>query len=152
MCTQDLGNGTSQLVACGLKGQTITQRPGFKQLTTRLPVDVAARCARFTVLYTRGTPKTLGLVCLVCGHAGLTLCIGSRWCALWASAGDANSGCDRPDAQEVVALCRYYVVVDSAKGASVGTEHYYGDGYTISMAFEGVAAPRESQAAPSVGI
>ena len=40
---QDLGNGTSQLVACGLKGQTVTQRPGFKQLTTRLPVDVAAR-------------------------------------------------------------------------------------------------------------
>jgi len=42
---QDLGNGTSQLVACGLKGQTVTQRPGFKQLTTRLPVDVAARRA-----------------------------------------------------------------------------------------------------------
>ncbi|KAK9846364.1 hypothetical protein WJX81_002431 [Elliptochloris bilobata] len=86
---KDLGNSTSQLVACGLKGQAVTQRPGFKQLTTRLPVDVAAR---------------------------------------------------------------YYVVVDSAKGAGVGTEHYYGDGYTISMAFEGVAAPRESQAAPSGGL
>jgi hypothetical protein len=45
LLAQDLGNGTSQLVACGLKGQTVTQRPGFKQLTTRLPVDVAARRA-----------------------------------------------------------------------------------------------------------
>ena len=44
------------------------------------------------------------------------------------------------------------MVVDSAKGASVGTEHYYADGYTLSMAFEGVAAPRESQAAPSGGV
>lgn len=44
------------------------------------------------------------------------------------------------------------MVVDSAKGVGVGTEHYYSDGYTLSMAFEGLATPRESQAAPSGGL
>lgn len=70
-----------------------------------------------------------------------------------AGAEEAHNGLRTPTGR--VASCiarRYYVVVDSAKGASVGTEHYYGDGYTLSMAFEGVAAPRESQAAPSGGI
>jgi hypothetical protein len=43
-------------------------------------------------------------------------------------------------------------VVDSAKGTGVGTEHYYTDGYTLSLSFQGPATPRESQAAPAGGL